>query len=257
MMTGPHGKVFDKEKVSFNLARMKMQGHNLEIVVDPDAAIKYKTALKARKEKHMPEVGEPDIRDVLRSEEVFHDASRGQLASENFLKEAMGTSDPVEIARVILLDGEIQLTAEHRKRIIQDKMKRIVNMIHKYTIDPKSGYPHPVERIERLLDGVHFKVDQYKKAEDQLEEAVHLLKPVVPIKFDTKMISAKIFKEYAPKVYGDLKRHKVVKESWNDDGSLTMVFEVPAGLRVEFVDELNNMTHGNIEIEVSEAENKD
>ncbi len=255
-MAGPQdkAKTFDKERVSFNLARLRMYGHVFEVVVEPDAAVEYKSALKSRQEKHMAEVGEPDIVDVLRSEEVFHDAHKGQLASEHLLQETFGTADPVEVAKRILLDGEVQLTAEHRKKMMEMKWKQLSNMIHKYAVDPKTGYPHPAERIERLLRETHFNLDQYKKVEDQLEEAVHALKPIVPIKFDTKEIEVKIFKEYAPKIYGDLKRYKVVKESWNSDGSLTMVFEIPAGLRVDFVDKINEMTHGSVEIEVRDRE---
>ncbi len=256
-MSGPNDKTktFDKERVSFNLARLKMHGRNLEIVIEPDEAVEYKTALKSRKEKEMAEVGEPDVRDVLRSEEVFHDASKGELASENFIKEVFGTSDIVEIARKILLEGELQLTAEHRKRIMDNKKKRLVELIHRYAVDPTSGYPHPVERIERLLDGSHFRLNQYKKPEDQLDDAMHALKPIVPIKIEKKQIKAKIFKEFAHNVYGRLKSNKVLKERWNDDGSLTMIFDVPAGIRVEFIDKLNDMTQGNVEIEILEDDN--
>jgi ribosome maturation protein SDO1 len=243
---------YDKEKVSFNLARLKVAGHNLEIVVDPDQAIEYKTALKARKEKDMAEVGEPDLREVLKSEEIFHDAQKGQLASENFLQDEFNTIEPLEIAEKILLDGEIQLTAEHRKRIMDNKRKQIIEIIHRHAIDPTNGLPHPVSRIERMLEETHFKIDQYKRAEDQVDDAMHQLKPIIPIKFDTKQVEAKIYAEFAHKVYGNLKQYKILREAWNNDGSLTMLFEVPAGIRVEFIDKLNEMTHGNIEITVVE-----
>ncbi|MFW6230715.1 MAG: ribosome assembly factor SBDS [Nanoarchaeota archaeon] len=253
-MPAPHDIKYDKEKVSFNLARLKIHGHNLEIVVDPDKAVEYKTAMKARSSKHMAEVGEPDVSEVLKSEEIFHDAHKGQLASEHFLEEALGTSDPLKVAEKLLLDGEIQLTAEHRKRILDAKRRQIIQIIHKNAIDPTTNLPHPAERIERMLGETHFRVDEYKKAEDQVDQAVHALKPVIPIKFDVKRIEVTVYQEFAHKVYGTLKQNKVLKESWNNDGSLTMVFEVPAGLRVEFIDRINEMTHGNVEINVLEDE---
>ncbi len=251
-MPGANEKTYEKEKVSFNLARLKTHGEVLEVVIDPDKAIEYKTAIKKRHEKKMPEVGEPELREVLRSEEIFHDAHKGELASENFLKETFGTDEPLEIAEKILIDGEIQLTAEHRKSVMDAKRRKIIEILHKHSIDPTSGMPHPVSRLERMLEGVHFRVDEYKKAEDQVEEALHVLKPVMPIKFDIKRISVKIYGEVAHKVYGNLKQHKVLRESWNNDGSLSMTFEVPAGLRVEFIDKINEMTHGGAEIEVLE-----
>lgn len=250
MSPGPHERTYEKEKVSFNLAKLKMHGENLEIVVDADKAIEYKTALKYRKQKDMAEVGEPDIREVLKSEDIFHDAHKGELASENFLKEVFGTDEPLDIAKRILLDGVIQLTSEHRKRILDSKMKQIIQIIHRNAVDPTNGMPHPISRIERMLEGVHFRVDEYKKAEDQVQDALHALKPVIPIKFEMKTIQVKVYGETAQKVYGNLKQNKVLRESWNTDGSLTMVFEIPAGLRVEFIDKVNEMTHGGAEIEV-------
>ena len=252
MSPGPHEKIYEKERVSFNLAKLKMHGENIEIVVDPNMAIDYKSALRRRKEKEMEEVGEPDIREVLKSEEIFHDAHKGELASEHFLKNVFGTSEPIDVAKKILLDGEIQLTAEHRKQIMDSKRKKIIEIIHRHAVDPTNGMPHPVSRIERMLEGVHYRIDEYKKAEDQVDDVLHVLKPIMPIKFDTKRIRVTIFGETAQKVYGTLKQYKVLKESWNTDGSLTMVFETPAGLRVEFIDKINEMTHGGAEVEVLE-----
>ena len=252
MSPGPHEKTYTKEKVSFNLAKLKVHGENIEIVVDPDMAVEYKTALRLRKEKDMAEVGEPDVRDVLRSEEIFHDAHKGELASEHFLQDTFGTSEPIDVAKKILLDGEIQLTAEYRKSILDAKRKQIIEIIHRHAVDPTTGMPHPTSRIERMLEGVHFRVDEYKKADDQVQDALHALKPVMPIKFDVKQIQVKIYGDTAHKVYGSLKQHKVIRESWNTDGSLTMVFEVPAGLRVEFVDKINEMTHGGAEVDIIE-----
>ena len=95
-----------------------------------------------------------------------------------------------------------------------------------------------------------MKIDEYKKPEDQIDEILHKIKPIIPIKFDKKQIEVKIFREFAPKVYGDMKQYRVMRESWNTDGSLTMVIEVPAGLKVEFIDKVNSLTHGNVEVRV-------
>ena len=243
---------YDKERVSFNLGKLKTHGETLEIVVDPDLAIEYKTAIKARKDPNMPEVGEIDIKEVLKSEKIFHDASKGELASENFLKDVFGTSEPIKVAERILLEGEIQLTEEHRKRISEAKKKKIIEIIHKNAIDPKTKLPHPPQRIEAAMESAHVKIKEYKKAEDQIEEILHLLKPIIPIKFDVAKIDITIYQEFAHKVYGNLRQYKVLEETWNNDGSLSMVIEVPAGLKAEVIDNINSMTHGNVEIKILE-----
>ena len=251
-MSGPHNIKYDKEKVFFNLGRLKTNGEILEVVVDPDLAVEFVESVKSRKDPEMPEVGEPDIREVLKSEDIFHDASKGQLASENFLQQVFNTNDKLKIAERILIEGEIQLTSEHRKRIVDAKYKKIIDIIHRNAVDPTTNLPHPVTRIEIAMENAHIKIEPYKKAEDQVEDVLHKLKPILPIKFDIKQIDLIIFREYAHKVYGVLKKYKVLKESWNSDGSLSMRLEVPAGLRVEFIDKINSMTHGSVEITVLE-----
>ncbi len=251
-MSEGHNIKYDKEKVSFNLARLKTNGEMLEIVIDPDAAIEFKTAIESRSDKEIPDVGEPLISEVVKSEHIFHDASKGELASEQFLQNVFGTTDFLKVAEQILLKGEIQLTSEHRKRIRDAKRKKIISIIHRNAIDPTTNLPHPIVRIESAMEQIHVNIDEYKKAEDLVDEVLHKLKPILPIKFDVKQIEIKVFQEYAHKVYGDLRKNKVIRESWNNDGSLSMTFEIPAGIRVEFIDKLNSMTHGNVEIEVKD-----
>lgn len=251
-MSEGHSKTFDKEKISFNLARLKTNGEMLEIVINPDEAVEFKTAVESRENEDIPEVGEPSISEIVKSEHVFHDASKGELASEHFLQEVFGTIDFLKVAEQILLRGEIQLTAEHRKRIRDAKLKKIINIIHRNAIDPTTNLPHPVARIETAMENIHFNLDEYRSAEDLVEEVMHKLRPILPIKFEVKQIEIKVFQEYAHKVYGDLRKNKVLHESWNTDGTLSMTFEIPAGIKIEFIDKLNSMTHGNVEIEVKD-----
>ena len=247
-----HNRTYDKEKVSFNLARLRIQGETLEIVVDPEKAVEYKSALRRREEQEVPEVGEPDFREALRSDEIFHDAHKGQLASQNFLEEVFGTDESINIAAKILRDGELQLTSEQRNKIIDNKRKQIIQIIHRNAMDPTTNMPIPVQRIQNILDNTHHRIDMYKKPENQVDDILHILKPIIPIKFDTKNIIFRIFKEYAPKVYGTLKQYNVIHESWNDDGSLSMRINVPAGMRVDVIDRINSLTHGNVEVEVTD-----
>ena len=66
------GITHDHEKIHLNLGRIKKEGENFEIVVDPDLAIEFKDGK------------EVDIREVLKSEEVFSDAKKGLLCSEKY-----------------------------------------------------------------------------------------------------------------------------------------------------------------------------
>ncbi|MFP4112200.1 MAG: ribosome assembly factor SBDS [Candidatus Woesearchaeota archaeon] len=240
---------YDKERVSFNLARLKAHGMVFEVVVDPDLAIDYKEKIMRAKDASSVD---PSITEVLKSEHVFADASKGVLAPEYEFENVFGSTDVLEIAKRIIKEGEIQITAEHRSKLREKKKNRILDIIHRNAIDPKSGLPHPVARIDSALEEAKVKVDEFKKAEDQIDSIVKKINVILPLKFDKKKISVTVFSEHAAKLYGFFKKWNIIDESWNSDGSLTVLVEVPAGLQEEFFDELNDLTQGGNETKIIE-----
>jgi ribosome maturation protein Sdo1 len=91
-------KTFDKERVSFNLAKLKREGANFEVAVDADLAIAY----VKNGEKNIE-----DLKELVSSENIFFDVHKGELASEEKIKTVFGTEDFEKIANRILLEGEI------------------------------------------------------------------------------------------------------------------------------------------------------
>lgn len=235
---------FDKERVSFNLARLKTHGQNFEIVVDPDLAVSFKERQSAGRPTDI------DIRDILKSEEIFNDASQGKLAPEHLFKEIFNTEDVLGIALQILKKGEIQITAEHRAKVREQKKKKIIEIIHRNGIDPRSGLPHPIARLDSAIEQAKVKIDEFQKAEDQVNDVVHQLNPIIPIKFEKKKVLVKVFPEHAARIYGFFKRWNILTENWNSDGSLSVTVEIPAGLQNEFFDKLNSMTQGGNETKI-------
>ncbi len=233
--------IFDQEKVRFNLARIKKGGSVYEVVVDPDKAVLYK------------EGAEIDLREVLKAEDVFFDAKKGEHASVERMKEVFGTDDPLRVAKIILKEGEIQLTAEHRARIREEKKKQIINIIARNTCDPKTKLPHPLLRIERAMEEAKVKINEFKKAEDQVNEIIKALRPIIPISVESRKISVRVPSNYAAKLYGVIQGFgTITNEKWLDDGSWSGVVEIPAGLVNEFFDRLNSETHGSVHTEIKE-----
>ncbi len=229
---------FGKEKPHWNLARFKAGGENFEVIVHPDQAI----ALRS---------GQGDIRDALVYDRIFADAKKGLAASEHVIKNVFKTTDAFEIARQIIQKGEIQLSEEYRQRLREDKRKAIINIIHRTAVDPKTGYPHPPNRIEAAMEEAKARVDEYKKAEEQVHDIVRQLMPVLPIKFEIRQIEFHVPAQYAARAYPILKGFGTLqKDSWQNDGSLVAVVEVPAGLQQDMISELNRITHGDIESKV-------
>ncbi|MCM2324937.1 MAG: ribosome assembly factor SBDS, partial [Candidatus Woesearchaeota archaeon] len=192
-----------------------------------------------------------DVKEILLYDKIFSDVKKGYSASEEVMKSAFGTTDSLEIAKVILNEGEIQLTQEYREQKRKEKHNRILDIITRNAIDPRSGLPHPRNRIESAMEEAKFKVDELKNAEDQVNDVVAKLRPILPIKFATKEIEIKIGHQYAGKVHATVGRYgKVLSENWLTDGSWFGVVEIPAGLQNDFFDALNKLTHGGVESKI-------
>lgn len=221
------------------IARLKTNNQNFEILVDCNMAI----AVKEGKSVNM--------KDVLAAIKIFSDAKKGLEASENTMKQIFQTADPEEVAKIIIQKGEIQLTAEYRTSLKEQKRKQIINMLHANGVDPKTHLPHPPQRIENALEEAKFHFDEFKSVQEQVQEALKKLRPILPIKFETKEIAIKIPSEFAAKSYQILKSFGTkLKEEWLSDGSLATVLEIPGGLENDFYDKLNSLTHGNVETKV-------
>jgi ribosome maturation protein SDO1 len=233
--------IFDKEKVHFNLIKYKKFGKTFELVVEPDLAINLK-ATKSRSDE--------DIRNMLRAEKIFFDAQKGALADEKDLIEVFGTKDFFKIAKKMLDEGEVQLTSEYREQLREEKRKKIVQLIHRVCIDPKSGLPHPVTRIENAIHEAKVKIDEYASAEDQLQEVINKLKPIIPIKMEEKLITITMNMHQAAKLRGIMLGYGTIEhEEWYGEMYICKL-KVPAGIYADLVDELNGKTHGGVDIKV-------
>ncbi len=225
------------------IARYKTQGDKYEILVDCD------TALQFRQGKNV------DMDDVLASEHVFTDAKKGIFASKNRMSVVFGTDDVREIAKIIIKKGEMQITAEHKGKEVEEKKKQILAYIHRNGVDPKTHLPHPPQRIELAFNEAKVHIDERKDVVEQVNEIMKKLQPILPIKFERKQIALRIPGQFAAKTYGTVKAMAMIsKEEWLDDGSWKAVIEIPAGMQNDLFDKLNSMTHGSIEVETLKIE---
>jgi ribosome maturation protein SDO1 len=229
---------YDKERIRhLNLAKLKKGGEVFEIAIDPDKAIAYK----------FHRIG--DIREVLHQEKVFSDTKKGMVAPETRLKSLFGTSDALKVADIILKEGEIQLTTEYRDKIREEKKKRILSLIQRNAIDPKTKLPHPLTRIESAFEAAKCRCDEFKTAEEQIDAVIKKLRPILPIKIEQLRMNVHVPAAYAHQTFGLLKKMgELSHESWGNDGSLVVKLQIPAGMREDVIDKLNKATKGTVDI---------
>lgn len=213
------------------IARLKKNGRTFEILVDCEKAMEF------RKGKQI------SMRDILAVERIFKDARKGEAASG--LMETFGTDDVEKIAAEIIKEGEIQLTAEYRRKIAEEIRRKIVEHIVRNAMDARTKKPIPPQRVELALEEVGFKPNPFKSFEEQLKEAVEALRKVLPLSFEKKRVEFVIPSTFAAKCYGIVKPF-LTKEEWLNDGSLRCILEAPAGIINEIYDKLAKATKGNI-----------
>lgn len=215
------------------VARLETHGETFEILLDPSAM----NLLKAGKEV--------DLLEYMAVEDVFNNARKGTRPAEDKIREAFGTSDVKEIAEKIISKGEVQITAEQRKEMLQAKKLQVITYIAANAINPQTKLPHPPMRIEMALEEAKFHADPFKSVDRQVEEAMKLLRPLIPIKFEKTKVAIKIKGDDYGKCYDDLIHFGLVeKEEWQADGSWIGVIEIPAGLIDEMKVKIGNKTKG-------------
>ena len=158
-------------------ARLERGGSRYEILVDPELVQAWKDDSES-----------VDLNDLLATEEIWSDAKAGDRPTTEALEGAFGTTDLAACVERILNQGSIQLTTAQRKQMVEDKMKQIVNEISLTATDPKTRLPHPQTRIENALAEARFKPDPFLSIERQVQDAVDILKPVIPLQFILSLI---------------------------------------------------------------------
>ena len=205
------------------LARLEKGGSRYEILVDPDMVQEWKQNNESVK-----------LLDLLATEQIWSDASSGDRPTSEALINIFGSTDLMVCLKKILLEGSIQLTTIQRKKIVEDKKKKIINEIASTATDPKTKLPHPASRIEIALDEARFSVDPFLSIERQVQDAIKILKPLIPLQFITVKLAFRI----AGKDYGgvnQLLRNSIKKEEWLSDGTWVCVIEVPGGMKNEII----------------------
>ena len=222
-------------------ARLESHGERFEVLVDPDAALSIKRG-----------EFEGDLEEVIAAEDVFEDAARGDRPAESALEDVFGTTEPLEIIPQVIQDGEIQITADQRREMQEQKHRQLIQKITRNAVNPQmDDAPHPPERIESALEETDFRVDPMEPVDNQVDDALDALRPVIPIRFDEITVAAQVPADYAGaaqsriRQFGDLER-----EEWQADGSWIGVITFPAGMQNEFYDLVNEHTSGEAETEI-------
>ena len=208
-----------------------------EILVDPDLATEAKLEGK-----------EHEIERLLFVQEIFTDSEKGERASVEELEDEFGTDRLMEAAEQIFKKGTMQLTTDQKKEMRQDKRKQIINMIARRAQDPKTGNPHPPERVKNALEEAGFHVNWDSEVNEKFDEAIDEIRPIIPISLDEKTVAIRIPNDMAGKAYDKIQQTADIdEEEWGNEYFVARI-TIPAGVLSELMEEIQSMTKGKAEM---------
>lgn len=210
------------------IARIRKGSNHFEIVVNMEDAIKVKKGLSDYL--------------IIEGDNVFTDLKKGNRASSSDLQEAFGTTDINEIGKIIVKSGDVLVDQAHRSEEQEKKIKQVVSFLARNAINPQTGNPFTPERLESALKEAHVQIKNLP-VENQIKDVVDALSSIMPIKLEIRRIKITIPAIQTGRAYGAISQYKE-RENWLNDGSLEVVVGVPAGLLMDFYDELNSVTQG-------------
>ena len=225
--------------VDVTVVRYSFEGEKFEILVKPDTALDYKLGKKK------------DVSAVLVSDEIYTDSGKGTKPGNEKLLKSFKTEDQTEIAQIILQKGDLNLTTDQRRKMIDEKKKQIVQFIVKTYVDPKSHLPHPPIRVEQAMKDARVSVDPQKSVDEQMQDIVEKLRSIIALKSENLQLEIIVPAQYASQSYAVLKSVGSLKnEEWQNNGSLKAILEIPAAARPNVIDKLGSITKGSASVEV-------
>eukprot|EP01084_Bolivina_argentea_P163557 284516_1 len=199
---GGKGKQHGGQLVKFSQGK-----HKFEVVAKQGSVLKYRD-------------GKIGWQNVLMIDQIFTNSTRGDIANVSDLNQVFGTEDIRKCCEEIIKNGELQYTAQERKKFIEDKTSEIIYYINKNYVDPKTKLPHPRDRIAHALKECHIRVDAKGDTRRQAEDAVKKMRGKLMF---AKAVALRAKLTIKASHYGQCTNliHKianVMKEEWMETG---------------------------------------
>ena len=221
----------------FTIVRLSAGNEKFEILVKPDPALEYKLGKNI------------DISNIMISDEIYSDANKGTRISTEKLMKHFKTTDQFEIAKQIMAKGDLNMNTDQRRKMIEEKKKQIVQYINKNFVDPKTHMPHPISRINAVLDEARLAIDPFKRLDDQIKNIIDPLRKILPLKSEILELNVTVPSQFSGQSFSVFKSIGDIKsEQWLSDGSLQVVLSINAGMKSSILDRIGTATKGSAQV---------
>jgi ribosome maturation protein SDO1 len=151
------------------VVRINKGGKRFEIACYRNKAVDYRQGL------------EQDLSEVLQTDRIFTNVSKGEFCKAADLQEVFGTKNEEEIAMLILQKGQIQVSELERNQQLEKTSAQVAEWISKNCVHPGSDRPYTMSQIRHAMSQAAFSVHATKSLKRQYLDCVKLLQAVIPI----------------------------------------------------------------------------
>lgn len=135
------------------VVRLKRRGKRFELACYKNKVVSWR------------EGNEEDLDEVLQTENVFTNVSKGVLAKQKDLKNCFKTEDKKAILQEILKKGELQVSERERQYKADNLFNEIAVIVAQTCVDPTTKRPFGLGVIERSMkETIHYAVAPGKNA---------------------------------------------------------------------------------------------
>ncbi|XP_022255321.1 ribosome maturation protein SBDS-like [Limulus polyphemus] len=138
------------------VVRMKKGGKRFEIACYKNKVLSWRNNV------------EKDLDEVLQTNSIFTNVSKGQVAKKEDLIKCFKTEDQTEICKEILAKGELQVSEKERHAQLESMFKDIATIVSDKCVNPETKRPYPVSIIEKSMKEMHFSVKPSKSTKQQV-----------------------------------------------------------------------------------------
>ncbi|KEP64779.1 UNVERIFIED_CONTAM: rRNA metabolism protein, SBDS family protein [Hammondia hammondi] len=145
------------------VVRLRQHGYRFEVACYKNKVLNWRTGI------------EDDLREVLQTNAVFHNVSKGEFARRDALLAAFNTVDQDSICKIILDKGELQVSEKERQAALAAALQDVITLVIDMTVNVRTGLPLTRTAAASALRQAGFGVKLGAASKAQALKAVVLL----------------------------------------------------------------------------------
>lgn len=145
------------------VVRLSRGGHRFEVACYRNKIVNYRQGT------------ETDLSEVLQTERIFTNVSKGQFANSKTLKKCFDTTDEEEVCRFILANGDVQVSDQERAAQLESTAREVASMVSEKCVHPISRRPYTMPQIRDGMKAAGFMVHPTRNIKQQFLDCVRLL----------------------------------------------------------------------------------